>query len=260
MTFRALLLTQADGKTQAEVAQIVTRPGCPRMAMLVAVDYSMINFKDGLATTDARRWCASGRWWPASTAPARCSIQTIQRWKTGDRVVLNGYGVGETHWGCLAQRAKLKGDWLSEAARCIHHHGEQDGIGTAATAMSVLALERGGVNGRVRPGDGEVLVTAAGGWSVAIALPVEARLSRDGIDGRPGKQISCAAGRCRCDRPRRTGAWQASCRRTLGGRGGFGSHTLVNACAQAPWRRGHGVGWRRAWISRPRWRRSSCAA
>jgi acrylyl-CoA reductase (NADPH) len=90
-------------------------------------------------------------------------------WKAGDAFVLNGWGVGETHWGCLAEQACLKGDWL--VRRPVAFSARQAmAIGTAGyTAMlCVMALERHGV----QPGDGEVLVTGASGGvgSVAVAL------------------------------------------------------------------------------------------
>jgi len=90
-------------------------------------------------------------------------------WRVGDQVVLNGWGVGETHWGCLAQRARLKGDWLVAMPQGLDARRAM-AIGTAGyTAMlCVMALERRGV----APADGEVLVTGAAGGvgSVAIAL------------------------------------------------------------------------------------------
>jgi acrylyl-CoA reductase (NADPH) len=90
-------------------------------------------------------------------------------WKAGDRFVHNGWGVGETHWGCLGQRARLKGDWLVQLPAAFTPR-QAMAIGTAGyTAMlCVLALERHGL----KPGDGDVLVTGATGGvgSVAIAL------------------------------------------------------------------------------------------
>jgi acrylyl-CoA reductase (NADPH) len=112
MTFQALLLTQADGKTHAEIAQVDESQLPADGNVLVAVDYSTINFKDGLAITGRSPVV---RKWPmvAGIDGAGTVLQSADpRWKAGDRVVLNGFGVGETHWGCLAQRARLKGEWL----------------------------------------------------------------------------------------------------------------------------------------------------
>ena len=107
-------------------------------------------------------------------------------WKAGDRVVHNGWGVGETHWGCLAQRARLKGDWLVRC-RAAFTPRQAMAIGTAGyTAMlCVLALERHGVT----PGDGEVLVTGATGGvgSVAVALLAQPGLPRRRLDRQGGR-------------------------------------------------------------------------
>jgi acrylyl-CoA reductase (NADPH) len=104
-------------------------------------------------------------------------------WKAGDAIVHNGWGVGETRWGCLAERARLKGDWLVALPSALSSR-QAMAIGTAGyTAMlAVLALEAHGV----KPGDGTVLVTGASGGvgSVAIALL-----------GRLGYQIAAATGR-----------------------------------------------------------------
>jgi acrylyl-CoA reductase (NADPH) len=185
MTFQALLLTQTDGKTHAEIAQVDESQLPADGNVLVEVDYSTINFKDGLAITGRSPVV---RKWPmvAGIDGAGTVLQSADpRWKAGDRVVLNGFGVGETHWGCLAQRAaqgRVAGP-LPDAFTTR----QAMAIGTAGyTAMlSVLALERGGVNGPVRPGDGDVLVTgASGGGLGGDSGAVEARLSRDCIDGK----------------------------------------------------------------------------
>ena len=153
MTFQALLLTQADGATQASIATLDEAQLPPEGDVLVAVDYSTINFKDGLAITGrspvVRKWPMVAGIDGAGTVLESSS----PRWQAGDKVVLNGYGVGETHWGCLAQRARLKGDWLVRLPAAFTTR-QAMAIGTAGyTAMlSVLALERGGVNGPVRPG------------------------------------------------------------------------------------------------------------
>ncbi|MCY1227044.1 Acrylyl-CoA reductase AcuI [compost metagenome] len=160
------------------------------------------------------------------------------RWKAGDKVVLNGYGVGETHWGCLAQRARLKGDWLVRLPDAFTTR-QAMAIGTAGyTAMlSVLALERGGVNGPVRPGDGEVLVTGASGGVGTVAISLLSKL---------GYKVVASTGKTReTDFLKALGADDVIDRAELGVPGkplqkerwaavvdSVGSHTLVNACAQ----------------------------
>ena len=238
MTFQALLLTQADGKTQAQIAQLDESQLPEDGNVLVAVDYSTINFKDGLAITGRSPVV---RKWPmvAGIDGAGTVLDSSDpRWKTGDRVVLNGYGVGETHWGCLAQRAKLKGDWLVKLPDAFTTR-QAMAIGTAGyTAMlSVLALERGGVNGPVRPGDGDVLVTGASGGVGTVAIALLSKL---------GYRVTASTGKtAEADFLRALGATDVIDRAELSAPGkplqkerwaavvdSVGSHTLVNACAQ----------------------------
>jgi acrylyl-CoA reductase (NADPH) len=135
----------------------------------VAVAYSTINYKDGLAITNkspvVRRWPMV----PGIDCAGTVTHSSHARFKPGDQVVLNGFGVGETHLGCLAQQARLKGDWLIALPAGLSPKRAM-AIGTAGyTAMlCVMALQERGVN----PGDGEVLVTGASGGvgSVAVAL------------------------------------------------------------------------------------------
>lgn len=239
MTFQALLLTQADDKsTQAQIAQLDESQLPEDGNVLVAIDYSTINFKDGLAITGRSPVV---RQWPmvAGIDGAGTVLDSSDpRWKTGDRVVLNGYGVGETHWGCLAQRARLKGDWLVKLPDAFTTR-QAMAIGTAGyTAMlSVLALERGGVGGPVRPGDGDVLVTGASGGVGSVAIAILSKL---------GYRVTASTGKSsEADFLRALGAADVIDRAELSAPGkplqkerwaavvdSVGSHTLVNACAQ----------------------------
>ncbi|SOY51591.1 putative oxidoreductase, Zn-dependent and NAD(P)-binding [Cupriavidus taiwanensis] len=238
MTFQALLLTQADGATEANIATLDEGQLPADGDVLVAVDYSTINFKDGLAITGRSPVV---RKWPmvAGIDGAGTVLESAHpRWKAGDKVVLNGYGVGETHWGCLAQRARLKGDWLVPLPAAFTTR-QAMAIGTAGyTAMlSVLALERGGVNGPVRPGEGEVLVTGASGGVGSVAIALLSKL---------GYQVVASTGKTReADFLKALGAADVIDRAELGVPGkplqkerwaavvdSVGSHTLVNACAQ----------------------------
>jgi acrylyl-CoA reductase (NADPH) len=135
----------------------------------IEVAYSTLNFKDGLAICNKSPVV---RTWPmvAGIDGAGRVIESHHaQWKPGDMVVLNGWGVGETHWGCLAEKARLKGDWLVRLPATFTPR-QAMAIGTAGyTAMlCVMALERHGL----KPGQGEVLVTGASGGvgSVAVAL------------------------------------------------------------------------------------------
>nr|EUJ16013.1 alcohol dehydrogenase [Ralstonia solanacearum P673] len=202
--------------------------------VLVRIDWSTINYKDGLAITGRGPVV---RKWPmvAGIDGAGTLIESSHPdWKAGDAVVLNGWGVGEMHWGCLAQRARLSGDWLVALPAGLDTRSAM-AIGTAGyTAMlSVLALECSGL----RPGDGEVLVTGASGGVGSIAIAVLGQL---------GYRVVASTGKtAEADFLRTLGAAEVIDRAELSAPGkplqkerwaavvdSVGSHTLANACAQ----------------------------
>lgn len=169
--FKALLLENQDG-FKASV-QSVDESRLPLAdaegSVTVAVSYSSLNYKDGLAITNKSPVVRN---WPMVAGIDGAGTVIDSRhpaWKAGDVFVHNGWGVGETHWGCLAEKARLKGDWLVKLP-AVFTPRQAMAIGTAGyTAMlCVLALEDHGV----KPDAGEVLVTGATGGvgSVAIAL------------------------------------------------------------------------------------------
>ncbi len=167
MMFKALLLENAPGFSAS--VQMIDAARLPASDVTVAPAYSTLNYKDGLAITNKVPVVRS---WPmvAGIDGAGTVLESSHPdWKAGDTFVHNGWGVGETHWGCLAQRARLKGDWLVKLPAAFTPR-QAMAIGTAGyTAMlCVMALEDGGV----KPGTGEVLVTGATGGvgSVAVAL------------------------------------------------------------------------------------------
>ena len=169
--FKALLLENADG-FKATVAQL-EESSLPQSEgpgdVTVAVAYSTLNYKDGLAITNQSPVVRS---WPMVAGidgSGTVIASSHPDWKAGDVFVHNGWGVGETRWGCMAGKARLKGDWLVKLPT-VFTARQAMAIGTAGyTAMlCVLALEDHGV----KPGAGEVLVTGATGGvgSVAVAL------------------------------------------------------------------------------------------
>ena len=170
--FKAIYLDNSGGAFSAslrDVSDAELDAAAGAGDVVVRVEWSTINYKDGLAITNrspvVRKWPMV----PGIDGAGVVESSTHAGFKAGDRVVLNGWGVGETHWGCLAQRARLKGDWLIALPQPLTTR-QAMAIGTAGyTAMlCVMALEREGV----APGDGEVLVTGAAGGvgSVAVAL------------------------------------------------------------------------------------------
>ena len=165
--FDALLLEKTDG-FKASIRSL-DESLLPSADVLVAPDYSSLNYKDGLAITNK---APVVRNWPmvAGIDGAGTVLESSHAgWRAGDRFVHNGWGVGETHWGCLAQRARLKGDWLVKLPPGFSAR-QAMAIGTAGTTamLCVLTLEDHGLT----PGSGEVLVTGATGGvgSLAIAL------------------------------------------------------------------------------------------
>jgi len=169
--FKALLLEKDDAGFRAGVTTLddARLPEVAEGGVLVRPEYSTLNYKDGLALTNRSPVV---RLWPM--VPGIDGAGTVlesrhPEWKPGDRFVLNGFGVGESHWGCLAERARLKGDWLVKLPTAFTPR-QAMAIGTAGyTAMlCVMAIEAYGV----APGAGDVLVTGATGGvgSVAVAL------------------------------------------------------------------------------------------
>ena len=231
--FKALLLEKNEGGFSARV-QPVDEARLPVGDVLVQVACSTLNYKDALAITNRSPVV---RQWPmvAGIDGAGTVLEsTHPAWKPGDAFVHNGWGVGESHWGCLAERARLKGDWLVKLPAAFSAR-QAMAIGTAGyTAMlCVLVLERHGV----KPGDGDVLVTGATGGvgSVATAL-LSARGYR--VTGSTGKAaeadylsgLGAAAVIDRAElsapgKPLQKERWAAVV-------DAVGSHTLVNACAQ----------------------------
>lgn len=230
--FNALLLKNADGfsasVTQVEESQL------PAGDVSVAVAYSTLNYKDGLAITNRSPVVRN---WPmvAGIDGAGTVLDSSHPdWKPGDAFVHNGWGVGESHWGCLAEKARLKGDWLVRLPAAFTAR-QAMAIGTAGyTAMlCVLALEDHGV----KPTAGEVLVTGATGGVGSIAIAVLGKLGYNVVaaTGKTGEQayLKSLGANSVIDRallanpgkPFQKERWAAVV-------DAVGSHTLANALAQ----------------------------
>jgi acrylyl-CoA reductase (NADPH) len=230
--FQALVL-EKDPEFRAEV-RAVDDSFLPEGDVTVAVDYSTLNFKDGLAITNRSPVVRS---WPMVAGidgSGTVLESSAPQWKPGDAFVLNGFGVGETHKGCLAGKARLKSQWLVRRPAAFSAR-QAMAIGTAGyTAMlCVLALERHGV----KAGEGEVLVTGATGGVGSVAIALLARL---------GHQVVAATGKAaEAGYLKTLGATAVIDRAELSAPGkplqkerwsavvdAVGSHTLANACAQ----------------------------
>jgi acrylyl-CoA reductase (NADPH) len=168
VTFRALRLSKTETGQRADFEDL-SLDDLMDGDVVVRVDYSTVNFKDGLALTGKSPVVRVWPLIPGIDFAGVVETSSDPDFKPGDRVVLNGWSVGETHHGGYAQKARVKGDWLVKLPDAIST-ARAMAIGTAGyTAMlSVLGLERLGVT----PDKGEVLVTGAAGGvgSVAIAI------------------------------------------------------------------------------------------
>jgi len=231
--FQALLLDKSEGAFGCQLTRL-DESRLPDGDVLVQPAFSTLNYKDGLALTNK---APVVRQWPM--VPGIDGAGTVLEsshpdWRPGDRFVHNGWGVGETHWGCLAERARLKGDWLVKLPEAFTPR-QAMAIGTAGyTAMlCVMALERHGLT----PDAGDVLVTGATGGVGSVAIAVLSRL---------GYRVTAATGKAaEGDYLARLGAHAVIDRAELAAAGkplqkerwagvvdALGSHTLANALAQ----------------------------
>jgi len=205
----------------------------PAGDVTVRVDYSTLNYKDALAITGKGPVVRQFPMVPGIDFAGSVETSGNAAYKKGDKVVLNGWGVGESHWGGLAQRARINGDWLIPLPPEFTAR-QAMAIGTAGyTAMlCVLALERHGVT----PDRGEILVTGAAGGVGSIAVAVLAKL---------GFRVAAMTGRlAESDFLRQLGAAEVIDRalyanpgkpllkeRWAGAVDVVGGHTLANVCA-----------------------------
>ena len=230
--FNALYLTQTEGRTQAQIRPL-DEGELPAGDVLVRVAYSTLNYKDGLAITGQAPVVRTFPMVPGIDLAGEVEASTHPDWRVGDLVVLNGWGVGEKHWGGLAQKARLSGDWLIPLPAGLNPR-QAMAIGTAGytAILSVLALERHGL----KPGDGSILVTGASGGVGGMAIALLAKR---------GFRVLAATGRVEeGNYLRDLGATEIIDRAELNHPGKplmkerwfgvvdtVGSHTLANACA-----------------------------
>ncbi|MCO8144888.1 oxidoreductase [Rhodovulum tesquicola] len=182
--FKALVVEKdEDGKTRAGV-QDLDESRLPEGEVTVAVEYSTLNYKDGLCIGPGGGLVRSYPHVPGIDFAGVVEASEDARYKPGDRVVLTGWRVGESHWGGYAQKARVKADWLVPLPEELTTRAAM-AVGTAGfTAMlAVMALEDHGL----KPGDGPVLVTGAAGGVGSVATAILAKLGHEvvAVTGRP---------------------------------------------------------------------------
>lgn len=173
--FRALLLTQQDKKTLANIESIDEQQ-LPEGDVTVAVEYSSLNYKDGMAITGTGKIVRQFPMVPGIDLAGTVLESQNERFNAGDKVVLTGWGVGETHWGGLAEKARLKADWLVPLPQGLSLQQTMK-IGTAGlTAMlCVQAL----LDANITPQSGPILVTGASGGVGSVAISLLSQLGFD---------------------------------------------------------------------------------
>ncbi|PZX42141.1 acrylyl-CoA reductase (NADPH) [Roseinatronobacter thiooxidans] len=184
MNFNALIVEKTDdGKTHASV-QRITQDQLPAGDVTVAVEYSTVNYKDGLCIGPGGGLVRNYPHVPGIDFAGTVEASDDPRYAPGDKVVLTGWRVGEAHWGGYAQKARVKADWLVPLPDALSTR-QAMAVGTAGfTAMlAVMALENHGL----KPGDGPVLVTGAAGGVGSVAVALLAALGHDvaAVTGRP---------------------------------------------------------------------------
>jgi acrylyl-CoA reductase (NADPH) len=235
--FKAIVISKQDGAQSVRLADL-EESELPDAAVTVRVEFSTINYKDGLAITGKSPVVRKFPMVPGIDFAGIVEKSTSDTWKAGDRVLLNGWGVGEGHWGGLAQKARVNSEWLQRVPDAFTTQ-QTMAIGTAGytAALCVEALVGSGLT----PDKGDVLVTGASGGvgSVAIAL-----LAKAGF-----KVVASTGKTSEAEYLKGLGARDVIDRNELSAQGkpmqkerwaavvdSVGSHTLANTCAQTKYR------------------------
>ena len=233
-TFRAIRLFKTETGQETRFLEL-SDDDLMAGDVTVRVDYSTVNYKDGLALTGkspvVRVWPLT----PGIDFAGAVESSSHPDFSPGERVVLNGWGVGETHHGGFSQKARVKGDWLVKLPNAISN-AHAMAIGTAGyTAMlAVLSLEGLGLS----PDKGEVLVTGAGGGVGGVAIALLARLgyrvvASSGRNATEGEYLAGLGAAEVIDRADLASAGRPLQReRWAGAIDAVGSHTLANVLAQ----------------------------
>jgi len=230
--FKAILVEREPPPYRASL-KILDEAQLPAGDVAVRVEYSTLNYKDALAMTGKGPVVRQFPMVPGIDLAGTVEQSSNPSYKSGDRVLLNGWGVGEAHWGGLAQLARVKAEWLIPLPAALTAR-QAMAVGTAGyTAMlCVMTLERHGLT----PGDGEILVTGAAGGvgSIAVALLSKLGFRVAAMTGRPAqadflKHLGAAEILDRA--PYATAGKPLAKERWAGAIDVVGSHTLANVCA-----------------------------
>ncbi|MCG8050854.1 MAG: oxidoreductase [Candidatus Thiodiazotropha endolucinida] len=231
--FKGVLIDKQDENYTAKISDI-DEAMLPEGDVTIDVHYSSINYKDALAITGQSPVVRRFPMVPGIDLVGTVSSTTHDDYQPGDQVILNGWGVGEKHWGGLAQKARVNGDWLVRLPASLQPKDAM-AIGTAGyTAMlCILALEKNGIT----PDKGEILVTGASGGvgSVAIAILAKLGYSVIALSGKAeaesaflkdlgAAEIIASEELAQPGRPLAKERW-------IGVVDVVGSHVLANACA-----------------------------
>ena len=235
--YQALVIDKDEAGYRASI-KTLDDDNLPEGDVTVRVDYSTINYKDGLAITGKAPVVRKFPLVAGIDFAGTVESSSHAAWKAGDKVVLNGWGVGETHSGGLAQRARVKGDWLVALPAGLSTR-QAMAVGTAGyTAMlCVMALQKHGLE----PGNGDILVTGANGGVGSVAITLLSKL---------GYRVIASTGRLNeAEALKALGAAEVIDRAELSAPGkplakerwagvvdSVGSHTLANACAGTKYR------------------------
>ncbi len=183
MSFNALIVNKDDDGNVSQNIEQVELDRLPEGDVTVAVEYSTVNYKDGLCINATGGLVRNFPHVPGVDFAGTVEASDDPRYKVGDRVVLNGWRVGEVRWGGYAQKARVNADWLVAIPDAISTK-QAMAIGTAGytSMLSVMALEDHGL----KPENGEVLVTGAAGGVGSVATAILAKL---------GYEVACVTGR-----------------------------------------------------------------
>ncbi len=231
--FNALVLNKKEGENVTANIENLQVSDLPEEDVLVDVDYSTLNYKDSLALTSSSPIVKSYPMIPGIDLAGTVKETRNDNFKIGEKVILNGFGIGEKYWGGMAQKARVKGEWLIKLPESFSQK-QAMAIGTAGyTAMlCILALEKN----QITPDKGEILVSGASGGVGSVAISILSKL---------GYEVCASTGRKEHENYLKyLGAKRVINRIELSEKGrplgkeiwagaidSVGSHTLANICA-----------------------------